>query len=109
MSYSPSAMARSLPVLPRAACKEISDPDPLAGRKAVSPGTQAMQRHQQYQEQIEDIRQFCSYCPEVIACREFGIVHNEMGYWGGLSQQERGQLAKSRQRTLRERTQEVNS
>lgn len=38
------------------------------------------------------LKKVCNSCPYLVDCREWAIVHEEFGYWGGLSANERNRL-----------------
>lgn len=50
----------------------------------------------------ENARPVCARCPVANDCLEWAIAHNEYGYWGGMSENERQAL--KRRRRYAERT-----
>lgn len=44
----------------------------------------------------ESIRFICSTCPLLVECREWGVKHEEYGWWGGLSGEERRMVRRRR-------------
>jgi hypothetical protein len=41
-------------------------------------------------------KKFCSECPVLNECAEWGILHEVYGVWGGLSPQDRNSIRKQR-------------
>jgi hypothetical protein len=42
----------------------------------------------------------CLTCPVLVACRRWGLHHEEFGIWGGMSPKERNTMRKARGITL---------
>lgn len=41
-----------------------------------------------------EAKEVCAVCPVMEACRTWGLKHEHMGIWGGLSERERRRLRK---------------
>ena len=50
----------------------------------------------------ERAKQICSGCPVLIQCRAHALaVHEPYGVWGGLTESERDEMVRAKDRTLR--------
>lgn len=55
-------------------------------------------------DQVEAAKAVCRQCPVVTQCLEWALVNNQQdGVWGGLSEDQRRTLRRSRQRIRRAR------
>lgn len=71
----------------RASCKEATDPDVFFPIGSTGPAL----------DQIEAAKQICTPCPVRARCLDWALeTHQETGVWGGLSEEERKVLLKSR-------------
>lgn len=64
-----------------AACRSE---DPIAFFDRESPFTQAR------------LRRLCATCPVITECLEYALDHDEQGWWGGMTRQERKALQAAR-------------
>ncbi|MGA1697545.1 MAG: WhiB family transcriptional regulator [Ilumatobacteraceae bacterium] len=47
-------------------------------------------RSKKYQRQLElEAKKICQECPEIDECREYAILHETFGVWGGMTELER--------------------
>lgn len=46
--------------------------------------------------EMADLREFCSTCPLLVECAEYAIRHEQHGFWGGTTPNERRNIRKSR-------------
>ncbi|MGH8900605.1 MAG: WhiB family transcriptional regulator [Egibacteraceae bacterium] len=77
---------------PRAACLD-TDPDLFFPIGSSGPAL----------DQAEQAKAVCRRCPVIAQCLEWALATNQNdGVWGGLSEDERRSLRRSRQRARRE-------
>lgn len=57
---------------------------------------------QDYEEQESKLGPNCNACPVLRECRNYALVHENDGYWGGTSERDRKQLRKKNQESQTE-------
>lgn len=77
------------PNLPRAACRDLEDPDSFFPKW----DTGRPSKHAQ-QVALLEVKGLCDVCPERLKCLRWALDHGEEGIWGGTTEEQRRLIQK---------------